>query len=117
MVCSSCFLGRHHGYGYSLRRIAATFGTVFGVCVALMAMLPEAFRFSMNNKELATMTGIERWWSSAFIAGCHGLLVSTETAVPVSTGAQVLMLVQTMFSVVLIALLVGTITSLVKRGS
>jgi DNA-binding response OmpR family regulator len=111
------FWGGITGYGYSLRRIAATFGTVFGVCVVLMSMLPEAFRFSMNNTELAAMTGLERWWSSAFIAGCHGLLVSTEIAAPVSAGAQALMLVQTMFSVVLIALLVGTITSLVKRGS
>jgi DNA-binding response OmpR family regulator len=105
------------GYGYSLRNIAAAFGIVFAVCVVLMAMNPEAFRFLVNNRDLVTMTGSERWWSSAFIAGCHALLVSTETAAPVSIGAQVLTLLQTIFSVLMLGLLVGAITFRIKGGS
>jgi CheY-like chemotaxis protein len=103
------------GYGHSILRMASIFLSPTVVCVLLMAIMPDLFNFSINHTDLATIAGGDRWWSSIYIAGCHALLVSTETGAPLSTAAQAMVLAQTVNSVVMLALFVSTITSHMKR--
>jgi two-component system cell cycle response regulator DivK len=107
--------GTMTGFGESLFRIGATLGSSIALCLVLMATKPEVFAFSMNGRDLAGMALGERWWSSIYIATCHALLVSTETSPPLSAFAQAMVLGQTMTSVVMLALYVGTVTSRLRQ--